>query len=99
MKDRELKLVGIFKTNSQGRDPGTANCFLFPLLNGAWRVYRFSPGIAEENTWTQDGQGWTTCYFNRYPDLATACKLNGGLEDEGGRQFRVPRPGDGGQSG
>jgi hypothetical protein len=92
MKDRELKLVGIFKTNSQGRDPGTANCFLFPLLNGAWRVYRFSPGIAEENTWTQDGQGWTTCYFNRYPDLATACKLNGGLEDEGGGSFVFPDP-------
>ena len=55
---------------SEGRDPGTPNCFLFPLPNGAWRVYRFSPGINEADTWTQDGQGWTTCYFNRYPDLS-----------------------------
>ena len=83
-----LKLVGIFKTISEGRDPSTPNCFLFPLPNGAWRVYRFSPGIAEADTWTQDGQGWTTCYFNRYPDLETACTLLGGVErEEGGYVF------------
>ena len=76
--------MGIFKTISEGRDLGTPNCFLFPLPNGAWRVYRFSPGIAEADTWTQDGQGWTTCYFNRYPDLATACTLLGGVEREQG---------------
>ena len=84
MEDRELKLAGIFKTLSEGRDPGTPNCFLFPLPNGAWHVYRFSPGIAEADTWTQDGQGWTTCYFNRYPDLAAACTLFGGVEREQG---------------
>jgi len=38
MDDKELKLVGIFKTISDGRDPGTPNCFLFPLPNGAWKV-------------------------------------------------------------
>ena len=83
-EDKALKLVGIFKTISEGRDPGTPNCFLFPLPNGAWRVYRFSPGINEADTWTQDGQGWTTCYFNRYPDLATACTRLGGVEREQG---------------
>jgi len=81
---RALKLVGIFKTISEGRDRATPNCFLFPLPNGAWRVYRFSPGVAEADTWTQDGQGWTTCYFNRYPDLATASTLLGGVEREQG---------------
>ncbi|MGD0901175.1 MAG: hypothetical protein ABR915_25380 [Thermoguttaceae bacterium] len=86
-----LKLVGPFKTISEGSDLGTPNCFLFPLPNGAWRVYRFSPGIAEADTWTQDGQGWTTCYFNRYPDLATACALFGGVErEEGGYVFSSP---------
>ena len=85
---KALKLVGIFETASEGRDLGTPNCFLFPLPNGAWRVYRFSPGIAEAETWTQDGQGWTTCYFNRYPDLKTACTLSGGVERvEGGYAF------------
>jgi hypothetical protein len=88
IKNKELKLVGIFKTISKGRDPSTPNCFLFPLPKGAWRVYRFSPGIAEEDTWTQDGQGWTTCYFNRYPDLKTACTVLGGVERvEGGYVF------------
>jgi hypothetical protein len=81
---KALKLVGIFKTLSEGRDRGTPNCFLFPLPNGAWRVYRFSPGINEADTWSQDGQGWTTCYFNRYPDLKTACLLSGGVEREQG---------------
>ena len=81
---RALKLVGVFKTTSEGRDLGTPNCFLFPLPNGAWRAYRFSPGIAEADTWTQDGQGWTTCYFNRFPDLKTACMLFGGVEREQG---------------
>jgi hypothetical protein len=88
---KALKLVGIFRTISEGRDLGTPNCFLFPLSNGAWRVYRFSPGIAEAETWTQDGQGWTTCYFNRYPDLTTACTLFGGVErEEGGYVFSSP---------
>ena len=88
---RALKLVGVFRTNSKGRDPGTPNCFLFPLPNGAWRVYRFSPGISEKDTWTQDGQGWTTCYFNRYPDLETACTLFGGVErEQGGYVFSSP---------
>ena len=72
------------RQSPKGRDPGTPNCFLFPLPNGAWRVYRFSPGVAEADTWTQDGQGWTTCYFNRYPDLETACTLFGGVEREQG---------------
>lgn len=39
------------------------------------------PGITEAETWTQDGNGWTTCYFNRTPDLAAASKAHGGLED------------------
>jgi hypothetical protein len=85
----ELKLVGVFDTNSQGRNPGNPNCFLFALPNGAWRAYRFSPGVAEAETWTQDGEGWTTCYFNRRPDLRTAARAHGGVEDpeKGGYVF------------
>ena len=89
---KELKLAGLFKTSSQGRNPGNPNCFLFPLPNGAWRVYRFSPGVSESPTWTQDGQGWTTCFFNRRPDLAIAAKTHGGIEDpdKGGYVFKTP---------
>jgi hypothetical protein len=78
---KELKLVGFFKTNSEGKDKGSPNCYLFPLPNGAWKVYRFSQGISEIETWEQDGHGWTTCYFNRAPDLAIAARALGGMED------------------
>jgi len=49
-KRRELGLRGIFKTISEGNDRATPNCFMFPMLDGAWRVFRFSPGIAEAET-------------------------------------------------
>lgn len=81
MDDPSLGIVGFFKTNSEGRDPGTPNCFLFPLDNGAWKVYRFGPGICEADTWEQDGDGWTTCSFNRVPNLKSACRAMGGVED------------------
>jgi hypothetical protein len=85
---KEFNLVGIFKTNSRGTDPGTPNCFLIPLRDGAWQVYRFSLGVVEADTWTQDGQSWTTCYFNRCHDLNTACTHFGGVErEQGGYAF------------
>jgi len=94
MEDSEerskLNLIGHFQTSSLGKDPGQPNCFLFPLDNGGWRVYRFSPGIAETDTWVQDGAGWTTCYFNRLPDVDTACRASGGLRTEGKQQYTFP---------
>ena len=90
----ELKPTGVFDTNSQGRNPGNPNCFLFPLLDGAWRVFRFSPGIVEAATWNQDGAGWTTCYFNRRPDLAIAAKAHGGIEDPDKKGYVFPSPDD-----
>jgi len=87
-KRRELGLRGIFKTISEGNDPATPNCFMFPMLDGAWRVFRFSPGITEAETWEQDGEGWTCCYFNRLPDLTLAAKVFGGAElSDGTFQF------------
>ena len=83
------KYAGIFKTNSEGHNQGTPNCFMFPLENGGWRVYRFSPGVPEAETWNQDKEGWTNCYFNCRPNLATAAKAMGGQEDpeKGGYVF------------
>lgn len=86
----ELGLVGHFQTNSPGNDPGNPNCFLFPMDGGGWRVYRFSPGVSEAETWVQDGAGWTTCYFNRLPDVDTACRAYGGLRAEGKQQYTFP---------
>lgn len=78
------KYQGIFTTNSPGADPGTPNCFWFPRPCGTIKVYRFSSGVPEADTWTQDGEGWTNCIFNRKPTLITACRAIGGVEDEKG---------------
>jgi hypothetical protein len=62
---------------------------MFPLPKGSFKVYRFSPGVSEANTWQQDGESWTTCYFNHDPDLKTAARALGGAElsDNKGFQF------------
>ena len=89
---QKLGLVGAFRTNSQGgiRATQTVSC-------SRWRTGRgtslgFPSGIAEDPTWTQDGVGWTSCYFNRPADLATAAKAYGGVEDpdKGGFVFKTP---------
>lgn len=76
-----LGLQGFFQTISQGRDPGTPNCFMFPMQAGSWRVYLFGKGRQESPTWTQDKEGWTNCYFNRSPDLSVAARALGGKQD------------------
>jgi len=83
----DLGLRGYFKTSSSGSSQ--QNLFAFPLRKGAWVVRRFSPGVGEHVSWSQDGAGWTRCYLNRDPDLATASRTFGGLEDPtGGFIFR-----------
>jgi hypothetical protein len=86
---KELGLKGFYSTTSEGSDRASPNCFMFPLPKGAWKVYRFSPGVSEANTWLQDGETWTTCYFNHEPDLKTAARALGGAEiaDNKGFQF------------
>lgn len=61
----------------------TGNCFAFPLRNGAWVLRRYSKGCSEDPSWF-DRQGWTQCYFNKEPDLATAASINEGIEMPGG---------------
>ncbi len=77
----ELGLQGFFKTISEGKDKGGANCFAFPVDDGGWKVYLFGRGRNEAETWEQDGQGWTTCGFNRAPNLKVASRAMGGIED------------------
>lgn len=81
----KLGLKGVFKTNAKGENYGADhNCFAYPLRRGAWVVRRYTPGVAEESTWDQDGQGWTRCYLNRELDLATACRAYAGVEHPAG---------------
>jgi len=86
----KLGLKGIFKTIAQGTERGSDhNCFCFPLRRSAWAVRRFSPGVQEHGNWSQDGSGWTRCFLNHEPDLATACRSFGGVEHpSGGFVFR-----------
>ncbi len=86
---KELKLRGFYSTTSEGTDRASPNCFMFPLPKGAFKVYRFSPGVSESNTWQQNGEDWTTCFFNHDPDLKTAARALGGAElaDNKGFQF------------
>lgn len=85
----KLGLRGIYKTNSEGTDLNTQNCFAYPSRNGGWVVRRFSKGVGEDPSWTQDPAGWTRCYFNCEPDLATAARSKGAVEQvAGGYSFR-----------
>jgi len=87
--NKELNLKGFYSTTSEGTDRASPNCFMFPLPDGAFKVYRFSPGVSESNTWQQDGENWTTCFYNHEPDLKTAARALGGAElaDNKGFQF------------
>ena len=90
---KELGLVGVFVDDLRRPESRQSQLLsVFPLNDGGWRVYRFSPGVSEADTWSQDGQGWTTCCFNRRVDLATAAKRGGGIEDpdRGGYVFKSP---------
>lgn len=88
---QELGFKGIYDTLAKGTERGQDwNCWCTPRLNGGWSVRRFTQGVAESSTWSQDGQGWTSCYYNMDPDLRLASRANEGVEDpdKGGFRFR-----------
>ena len=80
----ELPIKGVFTTLASGSDVTDHNCFCYPLRNGGWAVRRYGPGVAETDTWQQDGQGWTRCYFNREADLNLAALTFNGVENKVG---------------
>jgi hypothetical protein len=81
----ELQLKGHFKTIATGSEKGMDhNCFCYPMPKGAWSVRRYSPGVSEDVSWDQDQNGWTRTYLNREPDLGSACRSFGGVEDPKG---------------
>ena len=83
-----LTMRGIFETDTSASSEH--NCFCYPLRKGAWAIRRFSQGVKEHPTWTQDKAGWTRCFLNKDPDLSTSARALGGVElGEGkGYQFR-----------
>lgn len=91
MENHPEKFVGFFETNSEGSNKAEPNCFAFPTPDGGFRVFRFSKGHKEHNSWSQDGQGYTSTYFNCRPDLETAALSMGGAEVDTGFQFSTLR--------
>lgn len=82
---QELGMRGAFDTLAQGTERGAdQNCFLFPLRNGAWAVRRHTPGVQEALCWDQDGTGYTKCTLNQAPDLKSAARALGGVENKKG---------------
>lgn len=89
-KKEELKLEGMFETNSKGSELQVPNCFAYPLDHGAFKIYRFGPGCNEALTWEQDGKGWTTCGFNVRPSFKVAATALGGRPlKKGGYEFNT----------
>ena len=76
--------AGKFQTDSRGNNVSEQNCFCFPMKGGAWSVRRFSKGCAEHLSWEQDDSGWTRAFLNKEPDLQTAARALGALEDSKG---------------
>ena len=82
---KELKARGLFSTLSKGKDtPNDQNCFLFPLQDGGWIVRRHGLGTPESSCWFTDSSGWTTCYFNRQPDINILASVFGGTKMKSG---------------
>ncbi len=80
-----LEFRGIFDTVAKGTEAGADhNSFMFPMRNGAWAVRRYTIGVTEHETWDQDTHGYTRCYFNKEPDLATASRAYEGTEHPSG---------------
>lgn len=79
-----LGLRGPYETLATGETLPDWNCYAFPVSNGGWTIRRYTRGCAEAPTWSQDGIGWTWCYYNKIPDFKTACRLNGGVEKPNG---------------
>jgi hypothetical protein len=83
----DLGLRGFFDTTSSHSSPH--NCFAFPMKDGAWSVRRYTIGVDEHTSWSQDPNGWTGCYYNRVPTFESACRSFEGIEDpSGGFVFR-----------
>ena len=78
-----LNLQGVYSTATRGSSE--VNCFMFPMRSGVWVVRRYTPGVAESDTWEQDREGWTKCYLNKAPDIRSASRALGGIENEKGQ--------------
>lgn len=83
MVHEKLSLIGPYSTSSGGTRPNDANCFAFPLDNGAWKIVKFGGPTPETDTWVK-GERSTWCLYNTMPPLEVAARIKGGVESEKG---------------
>jgi len=85
----DLNFRGIFDTKATGKDKPDHNVFCYPEEHpsGSWVVRRFTQGIDEAPTWSQDSAGYTRCYLNKEPTLQAVAGAFHGIEDEKGNYF------------
>ena len=57
---------------------------MFPLKDGGWRVYRFTKGTEEADTWTTSRNGWTTCVIGLTPTPTQVAAIYHGLRKKKG---------------
>jgi len=80
---KDMQLRGLFATASPGSNRDNEwNCFANPINDGGWVIRRFTKGVAEHHLWELDKNGWSTCFYNIDPDLATASRFYQGIEDD-----------------
>lgn len=84
----QMNLRGFFDTSTTRSTE--INCFMFPVNNGGWRVYRYGgPQVQEKSNWFQT-EKHKVAYFNMFMPLPVAAKINDGVEMEnGGFEFRL----------
>jgi hypothetical protein len=88
MEKHPGKYHGYFDTLSDGNDPGTQNCFGFPLPGRGWKFYRFGKDGREHESWEKQDNGWVAAFFDRTPTMDIAARVAGGSElSEGGYAF------------
>lgn len=69
-----LHLKGVFQTSSPGTNTSMANCFAFPVKDGAWIVYAWAG--SEAPTWAHRGK-YPFTYVNRQLSLDQAARMYG----------------------
>jgi hypothetical protein len=83
----KLSVPGFFKTVSKGKNPTEPNCWMYPLEDGGWRVFRFEKGTKEAPTWETSRSGWTTCVFGLKPTLRDVAAVYKGINRGKGYAF------------
>lgn len=82
------KYKGFFETISGGTDPGSFNCFAFPLPDRGFRVFRFGTNTKEHSFWKRGDTSWTFTYFDCLPSFDEIARAIEGFDlAKGGFQF------------